>query len=221
MAHADQGAPPVAPTATAGTSSTRPTQAYSARALVGQADADLAAGHPGLAIVGYERARLLAPRASSVTAGLARARSIAGLPSTKASLTNRAMTRLAPNEWSWVAMAGLILTGAGAVAVAWGLIRRSAFVATAVAGAAVAGLGILGAVEVTPGPDSAVVVAADTVARIAPFSRADAAFAVPEGSLVTVERTHDHYVLIAGADGRGWVPERGVELILPGTGKRS
>jgi hypothetical protein len=222
MARADQGTPAAVPIATERTASAKAgTQGFSARALVAQADADLAAGHPGLAILEYERARLLAPRAPAVTSGLAHARSTAGLPVSTESLANRAMEHLDPNEWGWLAMAGLILTGTAAVALGWGLIRRRGFVALAVAGVALAAVGILGTVEVTPGRDSAVVVAADTVARIAPFTKADEAFSVPEGSRVTVERTHDHYILIACPEGQGWVPEGGVQLILPATGKRS
>jgi hypothetical protein len=118
-------------------------------------------------------------------------------------------------------MAGLVVLAVGLIAAAWGLIRRRGFLALAFAGLTIGGAGILGAVEVTPPPNRAVVVAPQTVARIAPFAKADEAFSVPEGSLVTVERTHDDYALIAGPEGRGWVPEGGVELILPATGKRS
>jgi hypothetical protein len=221
-ARVNEGAPAVTPIAVENTAFAKPTTPrFSARALVAQAEANLADGHPGQAILEYERARLIAPRAPTVTTGLSRAQSIAGVRSPDPSLATRAMRYLDPDEWGWVAMAGLILAGAGAVAVAWGLIRRRGFMALALTGVIAAGLGILGTVEVTPGPNSAVVVAGDTVARIAPFAKADEAFSVPEGSLVTVERTYGHYVLIAGAEGRGWVPERGVELILPGEGKRS
>jgi hypothetical protein len=189
--------------------------------LVAQAAADLAAGRPGLAVLEYERARLLAPRAPAVRAGLSRARSIAGLPSRETSLAARAVRWLGAEEWGWVGMAGLVVLAVGMIAAAWGLIRRRGFLALAFAGLTIGGAGILGAVEVTPPPNRAVVVAPQTVARIAPFAKADEAFSVPEGSLVTVERTHDDYALIAGPEGRGWVPEGGVELILPATGKRS
>jgi hypothetical protein len=196
-------------------------QGFSSRSLVAQADADLAAGHPGLAILQYERARLLAPRAPAVTAGLARARSAAGLPTAEASPVVRVARRLDANEWGWIGMAGLILGAASLVALCWGLIRRRRFLALALGSVGIASVGFLSAVEVTPPPNRAVVVAPNAVARIAPFAKADQAFAVPEGAVVTVERTYDHYALVAGAEGHGWVPEGGLEIIVPSTGKRS
>lgn len=223
VARAGEAAPPAAtPTTPQGTNASKGgAQGYSARSLVAEAEADLAAGHPGLAILGYERARLLAPRAPTVTAGLARAQAIAGLPLAEASPAVRFMGRLDGNEWGWIGMAGLILAGAGLVALSWGLIRRRAFLVLALGGVGLTGIGFLSAVEVTPPPNRAVVVAPDAVARIAPFAKADQAFAVPEGAIVTVERTYGHYALIANPEGRGWIPEGGVESILPATGKRS
>ena len=196
-------------------------QGISARSLVAKAEADLAAGHPGLAIVQYERARLLAPRAPTVTAGLARARSIAGLPPVDASVAARVVRGLDANAWGWIGMAGLVLAAGSLVALSWGVIRRRGFLALAIGGIGMASVGFLSAAEVTPPPDRAVVVAPDTLARIAPFAAAEPAFLAPEGAIVTVERTHDNYALIAAPEGRGWVPKGGVEIILPATGKRS
>ena len=198
-----------------------PAQGISAKSLIATAEADLAAGRLGPAIVQYERARLLAPRAPTVTAGLARARSVAGLPPTDASVASRVVSRLDANEWGWIGMAGLILAAAGLIAHSWGLIRRRGFLMLALGGVGMASVGLLSAAEVTPPPDRAVVVVPDAVARIAPFAKADEAFSVPEGSLVTVERTYDNYTLIAAPEGRGWVPKGGVETILPATGKHS
>jgi hypothetical protein len=189
--------------------------------LVATAEADLAAGHPGPAIVQYERARLLAPRAPAVAAGLARARSIAGLPPAEASVAARIASRLDANEWGWIGMAGLLLAAAGLGALSWRLMRSRGFLVLVLGGAGMASVGLLSAAEVTPPPDRAVVVAPDAVARIAPFAKADEAFSVPEGSLVTVERTYDNYTLIAAPEGRGWVPKGGVEIILPAAGKHS
>lgn len=196
-------------------------QGVSVRSLVAAAEADLAAGRPGPAIVQYERARLLTPRAPTVMAGLARARSIAGLPPADASVAARVAGWLDANEWGWIGMAGLLLAAAGLVAFSWRLIRRRGFLSLALGGVGLASVGLLSAVEVTPPPDRAVVVAPDTLARIAPFSGAEPTFLAPEGAIVTVERTHDNYALIAAPEGRGWVPKEGVEIILPASGKHS
>jgi hypothetical protein len=223
LARAGEAGPPAAASTAVErtTASSATAEIFSARALVAKATADLAAGHPGLAILGYERARLLAPRATAVTAGLARAQAIAGLPPTETSPVIRLAMWLDGNEWSWIGMAGLILGAAGLVVLSWSRIRRRAFLALACAGAGVAAVGFLGAAAVTPPPDRAVVVVPDSVARIAPFAGAEPSFVAPEGAVVTVERTFDHYRLIVSPHGRGWVPEAGVETILPATRKRS
>ena len=147
--------------------------------------------------------------------------SIAGLPPADASVAARVARRLDADEWGWIGIAGLVLAAAGLVAFSWGLIRRRGFLLLALGGVGMASVGLLSAAEVTPPPDRAVVVASDAVARIAPFAKADEAFSVPEGSLVTVERTYGNYTLIAAPEGRGWVAKGGVEIILPATGKRS
>jgi hypothetical protein len=216
IAHAGEAAPRAAPTA-----SRAAAQGVSAKSLVAQAEADLAAGHPGLAILQYDRAQLLAPRAPTVTEGLARAQSAAGLPTAGTSPVVRIARRLDANEWGWIGMAGLILGAAGLVALSWGVIRRRGFLALVLAGVGIASVGFVSAVEVTPPPNRAIVVAADAVARIAPFATADQAFAVPEGTAVTIERTYGKYALISSSEGHGWVPEGGVEIILPATGKGS
>ncbi len=198
-----------------------PAQGVSVRSLVATAEAELAAGRPGPAIVQYERARLLAPRAPTVMAGLARARSVAGLPPTDASVASRIVGRLDANEWGWIGMAGLVLAAAGLIAFSWGFIRRLGSLILALGGVGMASVGLLSAAQVTPPPDRAVVVAPDTLARIAPFAGAEPTFLAPEGAIVTVERTHDNYALIAAPEGRGWVPKGGVEIILPANGKHS
>jgi hypothetical protein len=117
-------------------------------------------------------------------------------------------------------MSGLILAAMAVVAAAWGLLRRRGLLVL-VSAAGVATLGLLAAQEVSPSPNRAVVVSSDVIARIAPFANADEAFAAPEGSEVSVERTHDSYTLIATPDGRGWVPSASVETILPPAMHRS
>lgn len=196
-------------------------QVYSTRALVIAAEADLADAHPGRAIVAYERARLLVPRSRVVAAGLARARAAANLPLVEPPATVRAARLLSAGEWGWVAILGLTL-GAGALAaLAWGVLGRRRVLVIALAGFGAATLAVLGAWQVTPPPGQAIVVAAEATARIAPFAAAEPAFSLTEGAPVTIERTHGDYALIAGPEGRGWVPRAVVETILPATARRS
>lgn len=193
---------------------------YSARALATQAEGELASGHPGPAILHFERARLLAPRSPAIAAGLARAQAAAALPAERVPLWQRLEHRLAPNEWAWIGMIGLIWVGFGLIAVAWGAVRRGALMVMLAGGVVCAGIGFVAAVQESPPVRRAIVVAPDVVARIAPFAQADTAFSAPEGSVVTVERTYGDYVLVAGPDGQGWVPRRGVETVIPSPERR-
>jgi hypothetical protein len=198
-----------------------PGDVYSVRALEARADAELAAGHPGRAILQFERARLVAPRSAAVAAGLAHAREAARLPPVESGWLTHAARLLGADEWGWIALGGLGVCAAGWIALAWGLVRRRGFLAMALAGTGIAVLSALAAKQVVPAQDGAIVVAADVVARIAPFVKADEAFVAPEGALVTLERTHGDFALIAGRDGRGWVLRKEVESIFPESPNRS
>jgi len=198
-----------------------PGDVYSVRALEARAEAELAAGHSGRAILQFERARLVAPRSAPVAAGLAHAREAARLPPVESGRLAHAVGVLGADEWSWIALGGLGLCAAGWVALAWGLVRRRGLLAMALAGTGIAVLGALSATHAAPPRDGAIVIAADVVARIAPFAKADQAFVAPEGTLVTLERTHGDFTLIAGPDGRGWVLRKDVETIFPESRNRS
>ena len=100
-------------------------------------------------------------------------------------------------------------------------IRRRGLLALACAGVGLAGRRLSGRGEVTP-PPTGRSSSRPTRSPGSPHSpRPSRRSLAPEGAVVTVERTHDHYALIAGPEGRGWVPEGGVEIILPATAKRS
>ncbi len=186
----------------------------SVSALVTRADSELAA-HPGQALLDYERARLLAPRVPEVAAGLARARAAAGLPPAAPGPIARAVQWLSPDEWSRLALAALALAALSATAAAWRWRRRWTLPAAAGAlGLALASGGL--AWRTAPRPADAVVVAANAVARIAPFAQAEAAFVVPEGSRVTIQSAHQGFARIDGSRGVGWVPDSAVERIIPG-----
>jgi hypothetical protein len=187
---------------------------YSARAFVARGDAEVAAGHPGPAIVDYDRARLLAPRSTAVVAGLARARTAAGLPPAASTALSRTLNRLSPDEWSWVALAGFGLLALTGVGLSWGR-RRRIFMAVGLAGALIAAGALMTARRLAPSPGAAVVIAPEVVARIAPFDAAEPTFVATEGSRIEIERVHQGFALIRGANGRGWVPRSKLETILP------
>jgi hypothetical protein len=216
-APAVSGSPPTdkSPAAISGS---RP--AYSARALADQAESALVAGHPGRAILELDRARLLAPRSATLSAEVDRARAAAGLPLVQRSIVRHVEDYLSPNQWAWLGILGCCGVAAAAVAFASGWRRRAGLAALFTGGALLAVLAFAAANETSPPPGRAVVVAAEVVARIGPFAQAEAAFSVPEGSEVEIERTFGDYVLVAGSDGRGWVPRHDVETILPPTGQR-
>jgi len=181
--------------------------------LVQRAENELAA-HPGRAVADYERARLLAPRASEVRAGLGRARAAAGLPPASPGAVGRLIERLSPDEWSWLALAGLALAAAGVTAAAWRRRRRWSWPAAAL-GVAVAVASGAVAWRTAPRPNDAIVVGGQTVARIAPFAAAEEAFLAPDGARVTIQGTHQGFARIESDRGAGWVPSSAVERIIP------
>jgi hypothetical protein len=197
------------------TAATAASRGYSARDLVAEASGELEAGHPGPAILRLERARLLAPRSGTIAAGLDRARAAANLPAARAPFPQRAAHWLSPNEWALLAIAGLVVAAAAIVAISWGRAARRGLSWLLGGGLALAAIGVAAAVEVSPRTNSAIIVAPDVVARVAPFAGAEVAFSAPEGSAVLVERAFGDYVLVAGPEGRGWVPRRSAETVLP------
>ena len=189
------------------------TPVASVATLVQRAEQELAA-HPGRAVADYERARLLAPRAPEVRAGLARARAAAGLPANSPGRLPRLLDRLSPDEWSRLALAALALAAATATAAAWRVRPRWTRPA-AVLGAAVALAAGGAAWQTAPRATDAIVVGADTVARIAPFASAEQAFVAPEGARVAIQGAHQGFTRIESDRGAGWVPNSAVERIIP------
>jgi len=103
------------------------------------------------------------------------------------------------------------------MAFGWGLARTARWAGLA-GGGVVAALGLAMAIATAPPPDRAVVVTPASMARIAPFAQADAAFPVAEGAVVSVGRQHGDYTLITGPAGEGWVPSSAVETVVPHSG---
>jgi hypothetical protein len=209
----------VAVLALAGARTAEAAPVASAAALVQRAQQELAA-HPGRAVADFQRARLLAPRAPEVQDGLARARAAAGLPAATAGLRARLLGWLSPEEWSRGALVALAVAALAATAAAWRVRRRLTLPLAAAALAVALGAGAA-AWRTAPRWTDAVVVAPNTVARIAPFAAAEPAFLAPEGSRATIGATHEGYVRIDGERGAGWVPSSAVEPILAPAPPRS
>lgn len=190
---------------------------FSARALATQAESALAAGHPGQARLDWERARLLAPRSPAVAAGLEKARAAGGVIEQPPVAWRRLASHLTSNEWAWIGVGGLACAAAALMAFGWGLARTARWAGLA-GGGVVAALGLAMAIATAPPPDRAVVVTPASMARIAPFAQADAAFPVAEGAVVSVGRQHGDYTLITGPAGEGWVPSSAVETVVPHSG---
>ena len=191
-----------------------------ARGFVAQAEEALAEDHPGRAILNFERARLLSPKSDVIARGLARARRAANLPSDEPRLAGRSSQILRTDEWGEVALAGLSLAAGALIALVWKLVGRRAFAIIALLGGLVAVVGFWANVRAEPPPTLAVVVSPNCVARLGPSEGAAASFTPPEGSLVLIERTHEHFALISSDGRQGWMPSSGVETILPKNSNR-
>ena len=154
----------------------------------------------------YERARLLAPRAPAVAPASPRRAPPRTFRPAKGAGHARRRTALARrmglDRHGW----GSVWRAAGLVAFSWRLIRRRGLLALASAGAASPAWGLLAAMKVAPPPNAAVVVVIRRCRAHRAVRGADSAFAAPEGATVSVERTHGDYMLVAGTEGRGWVP---------------
>jgi len=188
---------------------------WSVQALRELGEAYTAAGDHGHAVLALERARLLAPRDEAVAAGLQRARENAGLPLPRESRVDRVVGTLSPDEWTWIALGGLVCAGAGLVLIAWSTRRRRAGWSAAFAGVAI-GLGAGGLALHTAPSTSDVIIVDDEPARIAPFGAADTAFPARAGERARIEQSRgDHVYVRVDADRAGWLPTTSVEPLIP------
>ncbi len=176
-----------------------PAFAGGAEAFVRRAEAHAAAGEEGEAQLAWERARLLAPRDGRVRAATGEA----GPP---------VLRELSPDEWTLLALGFGGVAAVGLLAAAWGARRRLPRVML-VAGGLASAASLVAAAAVAPSPDAAVVLQ-PAVARIAPFERADEAFAAREGSVVELEQEHGEWVRVSAPGGSGWLPKSAVERIV-------
>lgn len=175
--------------------------------LVELGDQAAASGHHGQATLAYEQANVVQPRYPGLETRL---------PSHDESPVLRALHTLSSDEWTWLAI--IALTGAcfGLIGLGWTQRKRLSrgLVYSGLGLAAVTGT--IGAL-VAPSPSDAVMIN-PVVARIAPFDRAEEAFATAEGARVRIEGEHGDWASIRQGTQTGWVPLHDVQRILPPRG---
>jgi tetratricopeptide (TPR) repeat protein len=187
---------------------------WSTNALFDLGNAYASTGQRGLAILAYERALVLSPRDAAVSTNLAHTREAAGIAQPMPSRTRALLSRLSSDEWTWIALAAVLLAAAAMSARAWWPGQRGRMGSLAAFGAAVALLGFGAAMEVAPARSTAVVIHADT-ARIAPVAGAEEAFPASEGETVQIEQQRSDQLYVRDGDRYGWLPERALERVLP------
>jgi tetratricopeptide (TPR) repeat protein len=187
---------------------------WSTNALFDLGNAYASTGQRGLAILAYERALVLSPRDAAVATNLAHTREAVGIAQPMMSRTHAQLARLSSDEWTWIAIAAVLLAAAAMSARAWWPSQRGRTGAIAAFGAAIAVLAFGAALVVAPARSTAVVVHADT-ARIAPVAGAEEAFPATEGETVQIEQQRADYVYVRDGDRFGWLPGAALERVLP------
>ena len=171
--------------------------------LVEQGDQAAAQGHHGQAALAYERANVVDPRYPGLETRLA--------PRDE-SLAQHALSRLSTDEWARLMFFALALACIGLVTLGW-TERRRVSRPLVISGLTVAiAAGAVG-VLVAPSTSDAVMLN-PAVARIAPFERAEEAFAAAEGARVRIERERGDWAAIRVGAQTGWVPLRDVQRVV-------
>lgn len=202
-------------------------EAYAALLQEGRVSANLCfnlgnawfkAGQLGQAIVNYRRAARLAPRDPDVEANLRMARElVSGSPPAAPALWRRLVRPLTLNEW-----AGLV---AICLWVAFGLLtaqqwRRPGpspwprWIAVALSGLALSGLGLLGAWLDHGRATDVVVTVPEAVVRYGPLDVSPQLVVVPDGTELTVLDRKDDWLQVGGLQrGNGWLRAADVTVV--------
>jgi hypothetical protein len=191
-------------------------EGYSVPLLLNAGNAWLKAGEPGRAILNLERAQALAPRDAAVTHNLAVAREQAGLTTAFTGGWRAVVRALSWNAMTWLAVAALgIFCGALLAGRVWRGRSRTTLGLT-LTGSLSALLVLAGAMALRwPELHRAVILTADTPARIAPAGAAGVSFTLPAGETVQAQKSHGGFVLVQTSDGRsGWVRQTQVANVM-------
>jgi tetratricopeptide (TPR) repeat protein len=188
---------------------------YSAPVLFNLGNADYRAGQFGAAILNYERAQILAPRDSSITANLRLAREKAGVIAPTLNGMQAAALVVSPNTLAWAGSSALMVFCLTIV------VRRRFYprfnYAKSILGIAVAGLLMVVVSFAIRWPEfsRAIVITANTPARIAPAETAAESFALKAGESVSIAKSYGQFILARTSDGRsGWVNEKEIGRVF-------
>jgi tetratricopeptide (TPR) repeat protein len=181
------------------------TKGYSAAVLFDLGNAYYQDAQFGPAILGFERALVILPGDPAVERNLQLARQRAGVPAPAADVAERAAGYFSVNTLAW--------TGSAALAVACIAMGMGWLLPKSVPVRAIAGVGFAVLLAATAAIlvrwndfDRAIVLTANTPARIAPAADAASSFTLKAGEPVTIAKQYGRFALARTPDGRcGWV----------------
>jgi hypothetical protein len=191
-------------------------EGYSAPALYNLANAQLRAGDTSRAILNYERARWLAPSDPDIATNLRLARErTQAHPISGADRLFSWANWFSLNQWAYLGAASFMLFAA-TLPLALILQARRPILRFARIVALIALLGSLGAIGGRWGElNRAVVMAKAADARISPVTVGQPIFTLPEGTVVSVVKSHGPFALVSTHNGqRGWVNRDTLEPVI-------
>jgi tetratricopeptide (TPR) repeat protein len=205
---------------------------YSAPLCFDLANAEARAGHPGTAMLNYERARYLDPGDKEIDHNLQIERKKAGLQPNSYRWWEVALRSIDWTVWMGVIATVLVLIFVAIVGLSYlpALSARtnlpSSLWRTIFRGILFGGIPLcllLGYIELmTVGFDHRIegVIVAPKAATLwqSPIDISDSIGVIPEGELVTVEDRHNDYLRIEARDHHfGWIREKDIEPVIPGS----
>jgi hypothetical protein len=189
---------------------------YSAGELYNLGNSYARAGKPGLAILNYERASLLAPNDADIEANLRFVQASAHLPVESRGILDRFARISSPFLLSWIAIFGIILLGASAVASQLTSRHRIPRFVAILAGAVMIGWTSCSGISLWPKLHAGVIITASTPARVSPVPMGDSLFVLREGEGVRIATEHEGFTLVHTRAGRsGWVADANLAPVVP------
>lgn len=189
---------------------------YSAAGLYNLANSYARAGKPGMAILNYERASLLAPGDSDIEANLRFVQTSAHLPLESRGALDRIARIGSPLLQSWLAVLGIVLIGASAVAAQFSSRQRILRFLATLAGAVMMIWTVCSGIALWPTLHAGVIITASTQGRVSPVPMGESLFVLQEGERVRIADEHEGFTLVHTRAGRsGWVADANLAAIVP------